>query len=381
MTADHPVARDRRGLFAGYPHDCLYQAVVEQAVDAVMVIDASLVVLFKNGSSDAPLGYAPGEWVRRCVLDFIHPDDVPAVTSAFRAALHNSHPCPALEHRFRHKDGSWRVFESIGQYCDSLPGGPGVVVFSREIAARRLESEVTQQRRMEAMELMTGAIVHDFNNLLILLSASTDALEDDPRSLTSTIVTMRAALERASTLTRQLMAFAKPRELVQPGTVNVNQAVADLRPVLDLLLGPNVELHLQTEATSPRVGVPHAAFDQILINLTTNARDAMPAGGELRIATSNVRAPAPPGHSGSGDVGVHTWLVLEVADSGMGMIEEVRSRIFEPFFTTKAKSRGTGLGLPIMLAIVRRAAGHVYVDSPPGRGTTFRIFLPIVDTR
>jgi two-component system, cell cycle sensor histidine kinase and response regulator CckA len=381
VTPDNPVVPDLQGQFASYPHTCLYQAVVEQAVDAVMVIDDTFTVLFKNGSSDAPLGYAPGEWVGRRVLDFIHPDDVPAVTSAFNAVRQNSHPCRALEHRFRHHDGSWRVFESIGQYCPALPGGAAVVVISREIATRRrLESEVARARRTEAMELMTGAIVHDFSNLLIVLTACTDALEDEPRKLTSTLITMRAALERASTLTRQLLVFAKPAEVVQPGSVNVNQAVTDLRPVLRLLLGPTVELQMSTTAKEASVGVAHAAFDQIVINLATNARDAMPAGGELSISTSNVRAPAPAlaARPGPGDTGVHTWLVLEVADTGMGMIGEIRARIFEPFFTTKVKSRGTGLGLPTILAIVRRAAGHVYVESTPGRGSTFRVFLPVV---
>ena len=379
MTSSDPSARVR-GLLTRCDHPCQYQAVVERSVDLVLILDSSGAVLFVNGAADALLGYAPDELVGRRVLDFVHPDDGSAVTTALRAAWRSPQAAPRLEHRFQHRDGGWRPFESIGRYCADLPGGAGILVSSREITDRqRLESKVTQERRAEAIGLMAGAVVHDFNNLLIVLNSCADALEDEPRKLPATLVTMRTALERASTQTRQLLSFGRPPETPQRGTVDINRAIAELRPIVDLLLGPTVALRIDANAVESRVGLAHGAFDQILINLVTNARDAMPAGGELRVATSNTRAPAPNGRLGLTEPGVHTWLVLEVADAGMGMIEDVRSRIFEPFFTTKPKSRGTGLGLPTILAIVRRAGGHIYVDSSPGHGSTFRILLPVVD--
>src|SRR5262245_27414121 len=188
MTTSDPSPRIR-DLLAACDHTCPYQAVVDRSVDLALLLDSSGAVLFANRAADGLLGYMPDELVGRQVLDFVHPDDAPAVNTALRAAWRSPHASPRLEHRFRHKDGGWRPFESIGRHYADLPSGAGILVSAREITDRqRLESKVTQERRAEAIGLMAGAVVHDFNNLLIVLNSCADALEDDLRKLPATIL-------------------------------------------------------------------------------------------------------------------------------------------------------------------------------------------------
>jgi two-component system, cell cycle sensor histidine kinase and response regulator CckA len=233
-------------------------------------------------------------------------------------------------------------------------------------AAPRTESAHTQ--KLEAVGLMAGSIAHDFNNLLFVVSAHAELLADNPSpDVRAHAAGMLDALDRATRLARQLVQFSKPPSADEAETIEVNFALDGLRGIVERLAGRAIRLHYTLDASVSRVGLSQSSLEQILINLVVNARDAMPAGGALRIATRDAYVEETGGHS----------LVIEVSDTGIGMTNEVKARIFEPFFTTKGPGRGTGLGLQTVAGIVRCAAGHIGVETVPGLGSTFRIALPL----
>ena len=242
---------------------------------------------------------------------------------------------------------------------------------------RALESQFQQSQKLETVGRLAGGVAHDFNNLLTIISsyaqvALAELLPEDP--LYGYIREIRAAGERAAALTRQLLAFSRKQVLV-PKVVDLNEITTDLSRMLQRILGEDIELHTEL---APDLGPVHAdpgQLGQVLLNLAVNARDAMPLGGELKIATANVELQ--PEHLGTHaglKAGPH--VLLSVADNGEGMSAETRARVFEPFFTTKETGQGTGLGLSMVYGIVRQSGGDITVDSELGHGTTFRVYLP-----
>ncbi|NUN48366.1 MAG: response regulator [Candidatus Brocadiae bacterium] len=234
---------------------------------------------------------------------------------------------------------------------------------------RKLEARMLQAQKMEALGRLAGGVAHDFNNLLtIVLGYADEAIRrlpaDDP--LQKNLTEIRGAGRRAADLTRQLLAFSR-HQPVQAALIDLNDVVSKTEAILRRVLGEDIRL-LVTAAPAPALILADAGqIDQVLVNLAVNARDAMPAGGMLRIGLSHVDAPD---QSPSGQV------VLTVQDTGCGMSPDVRARIFEPFFTTKPAGKGTGLGLMTVYGIVTQFAGTIQVDSAPGEGTTFRIAFP-----
>jgi two-component system, cell cycle sensor histidine kinase and response regulator CckA len=250
------------------------------------------------------------------------------------------------------------------------------------IALREREAQLKQAQRMEAVGRLAGGIAHDFNNLLTAISGYAELLlmrlpMGDPGRQDGEEI-LRAA-ERAATLTRQLLAFSR-RQVLQPRPVDLNTTVRGTERLLRRLIGEDVQIHLELAADLPAAVVDPGQIEQVLVNLAVNARDAMPGGGVLRIATGlrrlgassdDLRRELPTPHG--------TFVELLVEDSGMGMSEEVRERIFEPFFTTKEDGRGTGLGLSTVYGIVEQSGGTILVDSAPGMGTRFSVLLPTAE--
>ena len=338
-----------------------YQALVEQARDLITVIDEHGVILFKNRSTEDSLGYSPSELIGRNVFEFIHPDDLVPVRAAFAAAMRGEPGAP-VEHRFRYKDGSWRVFESVGCRRD-LPVGPIGIVNSHDITARKsLQAQFRRAQRLEVIARTTSDVAHNFRNLLTTLVASADRLlAGEPTPVVRESATQLAeAAQRAETWTHRLLLFARDEATSMTQVVSVNQVVIELTALFHQLLGTNAGLTLNLGASPSWVVIDQVLLEQILVNLVVNARDAMPSGGVVTIETSN-----------------HAELVaIEVRDTGVGMTEEISSRIFEPFFTTKVARKGSGLGLSTVAGIVRQAGGRVEVVTQYGRGTTFRVTLP-----
>lgn len=250
-------------------------------------------------------------------------------------------------------------------------------VEERTTALREREEQLFQSQKMEAVGRLAGGVAHDFNNLLTVILGSTDFLlsglprEGDERR---EVEAVRQAAERAAGLTRQLLAFSR-KQVMQPKVLDVNESVARMRGILERVLGEDIDLVWRLRPDLHPVKFDPGQIEQVVMNLAVNARDAMPRGGKLTIETSNVfldeqyveeHVDARPG----------PHVALAVSDTGAGMDLETRTRIFEPFYTTKRLGQGTGLGLSTVYGIVRQGGGNIWVYSEPGRGTTFKVYLP-----
>ncbi|MEO8681170.1 MAG: ATP-binding protein [Vicinamibacterales bacterium] len=250
----------------------------------------------------------------------------------------------------------------------------GVTTIARDLSERdRLETELRQAQKMEAVGRLATGIAHDFNNLItVLLGYSDELIENVPQDSEwqRPAQEIRRAAERASGLTQQLLSFSR-RQTAVPRTVELNQMVSNMEDLMRRLIGPEIKLDV---TLAPDLGPIHAdatQIGQVLMNLVVNARDAMPNGGALHIETANVELGAD-----NLEVIPGPHVMLSVRDSGLGMSAEVRKRLFEPFFTTKDTGQGTGLGLSMVQAIVRQSGGYVMVDSTPGEGSVFRVYFP-----
>jgi signal transduction histidine kinase len=244
-----------------------------------------------------------------------------------------------------------------------------------EEALRRTEAQLRQAQKMEAVGRLAGGIAHDFNNTLsVILSYSALLLEDlgSKNTLRSDVEEIRRAGERASVLTRQLLAFSR-QQVLQPRVLDVNDVLRGLEKMLRRVLGEDIDLDVRTHANLHPILADTGQIEQVMMNLVVNARDAMPQGGRLTIESSNVVV----GEDESAiDARPGDYVVVTVTDTGIGMDAETMRRIFEPFFTTKPVGKGTGLGLASVYGIVKQSGGFVTVQTKPGSGTTFRVYLP-----
>ena len=249
----------------------------------------------------------------------------------------------------------------------------------REMKQRHdLESQLVQSQKMEAIGRLAGGVAHDFNNLLTVILGYNEMLrehaKEDPIALDFTLEVLQAA-ERASALTNQLLAFSR-RQVAMPRVLDLNQVVQHIDKMLHRIIGEDVELQLKLAAGLSPVKADPSHIDQVIMNLAVNARDAMPNGGSLTIETADVQLTEEYAGSPLG-IAAGWYVMLAVSDTGTGMDELTKSRIFEPFFTTKEKGKGTGLGLSIVYGIVKQNGGEILVYSEPGRGTAFKIYLPV----
>ena len=269
----------------------------------------------------------------------------------------------------------------------NLTGGPvlapdGAIdcfeVFAEDITERRLlERQLFQSQKMEAIGRLAGGIAHDFNNLLGVIMGHTELLLEQaaPDSrLRRSIDAIQGAAERAGALTMQLLAFSR-KQIVDPKILDVNLSLRELEKLLRRVIGEDVELILRLQPELRSIRIDPGQFDQILMNLVVNGRDALPRGGKLILETRDVTLDDSyvAAHMGSA---AGQFVLLTVSDTGIGMDPETLSRIFEPFFTTKEKGKGTGLGLSTVYGIVKQAGGYIMAYSEPGRGSTFKVYFP-----
>jgi len=362
-----------------------FRALIENASDIITILDERGIVRYGSPATGRELGWRREELVGRHVLKLVHPGDRPRVRRALVAVMQVPGAITSVEFRFRHSDGSWRTLEALGTNLLRDEAVGGVVVNSRDITDRRtVEEALTESRqqllqaqKMEAVGRLAGGVAHDFNNVLTIIKSVTqmllmDAGEESP--IGDDLREIEAAANRGASLTRQLLAFSR-KQVLQPIVLDLNGVVREMDRMLRRLIGEDVDLstHLDTSLRPTRADP--GQMEQILVNLVVNARDAMPEGGEIRIETRNLRAPAP-GHSLPGFVRRGEYVLLTVRDTGTGMDEETRERIWEPFFTTKEQGKGTGIGLSTVYGIIEQTGGHIWVESEPGRGSAFHVLLP-----
>lgn len=246
-----------------------------------------------------------------------------------------------------------------------------------EAARARLELQLRQSQKMEAVGRLAGGVAHDFNNILTVILGNTNLLSDDPTLTPETRETAQQIAEaagRAADLTRQLLMFSR-RQMVEMRVLNLNEIIKRMQPILEPLTRDRVTLKLQLQDELPSVSADANMMEQVVLNLALNARDAMPGGGCVTICTRGENIPSAPTLSES-DRPPGSYVVLEVEDTGHGMDEETKAHLFEPFFTTKSVGQGTGLGLASVYGIIQQHLGWIDVDSEPGKGSRFSVYLP-----
>ena len=382
------MAGELQGLYAKIRRrEARFRALIEKTSDLILVANRAGELIYASPSSLGVLGYSPAILVGRRLREYAHPEDVPVIDELFGGETLLPGETRRFEWRFRHQDDSFRIVEGVASNLLEDEAVRGVVVNARDVTERRQgeqmlrerEDQLRQAQKMEAIGQLAGGVAHDFNNLLTAINGYADLLMSTVNkrdSAHSWLKEIRDAGERATDLTRQLLAFSR-RQVLQPQVVDLNGIVRDTERLLRRVIGEDVELACNLDPDAGAVKADPNQLHQLLMNLAVNARDAMPAGGKLTIATANVLDTAP--LEPNGEEARAGYVELMVSDTGHGMDEATRQRIFEPFFTTKERGKGTGLGLSIVYGIVRQSGGHITIDTEPGRGATFRITLPRVE--
>jgi two-component system, cell cycle sensor histidine kinase and response regulator CckA len=345
------------------------RAIVDASLDMILLLDAEGTIAFESPAVTRVLGFGPETMRGTKLLEWVHPDDFDAVREVFERLLTDPAGTVTTTFRQRHHDGSWHRVETTARNLLTLPGVQGILAMARDVTEREdLETRLRETQKLEGIGRLAGGIAHDFNNLLTAILGYAEELlvELPPGRAHDDVEQIVAAGQRAKGLTGQMLAFAR-RTMVQPRVFDVGHRVRESLRMLERMLGEDVVLRVQAAADLPHVRMDPAQFDQIVLNLAVNARDAMPDGGRLDVRLAR-RVTART--EGAGDV------ELVVRDSGVGMPSDVVARVFEPFFTTKELGHGTGMGLATVYGIVQQAGGTIAVESVPGHGTTFRVSLP-----
>jgi PAS domain S-box-containing protein len=358
-------------------------SIIDSSEDAIIGKNLDGTVTAWNRGAERIYGYAPDEVIGRNISLLTpkdRPDEIPQILERIRRGEH-------LEHydtvRIT-KDGR-RLDVSISISPIREPGGQivGASAIARDVTAqKRAEEHLRQGQKMEAVGRLAGGLAHDFNNILGIITACTELLRTqsgsggDPSEYTGNI---RKAVERGASLTRQLLAFTR-KSTIQLQLIDANARLKDVTKLIRPLMGDDVEIIINARCSSAIIEIDPGQFDQVVLNLAVNSRDAMPKGGKFILETALVDLDANFAEQ-HGPMKAGSYLLLAVSDTGTGMDSATVSRIFEPFFTTKEIGKGTGLGLATVYAIVQQGGGYVWVYSEPGSGTTFKIYWPSAENK
>jgi len=374
------ISEQRRAEQALRDSEEKYRELVENATYGIYRSDWKGNLLDVNPALVAMLGYSSKSELMTRNLDsdiYENPADRVSILSMFETRGR----VDSAEANWKRKDGRTISVQISG---GQVRGKDGQVshfeVIVEDITKRRsLEEQLRQAQKMEAVGLLAGGISHDFNNHLSVILGNADLLLEKTQAgkLQHYAEEIKKATLRAAQLTRQLLAFSR-KQVLYPALLDLNAVVNDIAKILRRIIGEDVQIVIEGETNLASVQADHGQVEQILMNLATNARDAMPNGGKFTVRTENAEL-------GPADVARYPYVRpgryvrLSVSDTGAGMSGEVRSRAFEPFFTTKPQGRGTGLGLATVYGIVKQSGGYVWISSALGAGSTFDIYLPRVD--
>ena len=356
------------------------QAVISSTPLAIWAVDLEGKVTFWNPSAERIFGWSEAEVIQQPLP--VIPADQQDVFQHWLERFRQGESLAGVERKRRRKDGSLiDVVIWTAPLRDAAGGIRGTIAIDSDVTEhKRLEEQFRQSQKLEAIGRLAGGVAHDFNNLLTVIMGYVEMLIDetqDSPDLRDYSLEIQYAATRAGALTAQLLAFSR-RQVAQPRILDLNEVVTHSMKMLRRMIGEDIEIATHLDPSLGRVRADPSHVDQMIMNLVVNARDAMSTGGQLTIDTANVAL-------GEDYVGRHIgvkagqYSMLAISDNGAGMDAETRSRLFEPFFTTKEGGKGTGLGLSIVYGIVKQNNGEIMVYSEPGRGTTFKIYLPVAE--
>src|SRR5436190_34345 len=369
------------------PRDDYFAIIARATNDAVRDWDVKSGALCWPQGLDSLLGYDKSS--TECSIAFwqknIHPGDRARIGLSIRDALASSSDCWSGEYRFRRTDGTYINVLERALILRAANGAAERLIGSlMDVTARKqLQDQLCRSQKMEAFGQLAGGVAHDFNNFLTTILGYGDLLLHERQikgTLADHVTEIRAAAGRASALTQQLLAFSR-RQPLEPRLLEVNKLIANLERSLLRLIGENISVvcHLHHEKEGAHIKADPSQITQIILNLAVNARDAMPKGGQLTLETAIVdltkemESPFLCGDFVSGH-----YVLIKIADNGIGMSEEVKAHLFEPFFTTKTDQDRSGLGLATCYCIVRQCGGHLRVECDLGKGTVLQLYLPRV---
>ncbi len=365
----------KRAEEARRENEARLRVLIEQLPAVLWTVDADLRITSMLGAGLTRLGLTQNQLVGTSLSEYFESADrsFPPVAAHYRAISGEPRTFP-----LEWKDGSYAC------HVEPLRGATGeingAICMALDVTDRKqLEEQFRQAQKMEAVGRLAGGVAHDFNNLLMVIQGYADLLAERlpaGDSLRRNAEQIQTAAQRASALTRQLLAFSR-KQIMEPKVLSVHTIVAEMEKMLRRLIGEDIDLVTSTVPELWLVKADRGQIEQVVMNLAVNARDAMPTGGRLTIETANVELDASTSHP-TVALAPGKYVVLSVTDNGCGMDEKTQSHIFEPFFTTKEKGKGTGLGLATVYGVVKQSGGYIWVYSEPGQGTTFKIYLPII---
>lgn len=361
-----------------------FRKAFETAPHGMALVSPEGTWLMANQALCGLIGYSETELQRTDFQTITHPDDLEEDQSYVRQVLGGTISSYQMEKRYIHKNGqAVPVLLSVSLVRDSQGHPLYFVSQVLDLTARReVEAKLLQSQKMEAVGQLTGGVAHDFNNLLTVILGNIRLLErqmaDGDAVVLKQLGSASTAARRAADLTKRLLAFSRKGSL-EPSLVEVAPLVTDTLDLLNRTLGETIEIETALAEGLAPVMVDANQLENALLNLATNARDAMRQGGTLKVSLNSYVANERRGPVGSGAL-VGEYVILSVSDSGCGIPPEHLERIYEPFFTTKDVGEGTGLGLSMVFGFVQQSGGHITVDSKVGRGTTFKLYLPVAST-
>jgi len=353
--------------------DAGYRMLFEASPLPTWVYDAeTLQFLAVNDAAVRHYGWSREEFLQMRITQIRPAADVDSLLQGIKGGSVGSHRRETWRHRLR--DGTVIDVEiSAGRI--TFEDRAAALVVARDVTERRqMQERLAEAEKMEAVGRLAGGVAHDFNNLLTVISGYAAILREDP-SAKLPLDEIEHAAEQAASLTRQLLEFSR-RQVLRPRAVDVNEIVEGMRPMLERIIGDDVQVDVRLAERVPAVEADRAQIERVVLNLAANARDAMPGGGRLTIETAETVL-EDDYVATHGDVTPGPHVLLAISDTGVGMSEEVRRRLFEPFFTTKAGGGGTGLGLATVFGVVKQSGGSIFVYSEEHHGTTFKVYLPV----
>ncbi|HUQ87086.1 MAG TPA: PAS domain S-box protein [Vicinamibacterales bacterium] len=378
------VARDiterRRSEEALRTAEAKYRALVEQSLMGVYIMQNNRLVYVNPKAADL-LGYTQQEMIDSASpYNFVHEQDRPLVVDQLGRLDPALMPSVQLAVRGVRKDGEVIQVEAFCSVTD-FGNERAILTTVHDISDRvKLEDQLRQAQKMEAVGRLAGGIAHDFNNLLTAIRGNAELMshrvKHDPPMAAEVDEILHAA-DRAASLTRQLLAFSR-KQVLQPVALDLNEIVSSVSRMARRLIGTDVQLRLDLARSIAQVLADPAQVEQVLLNLIVNARDAMPSGGHITVLTQNVRLESGSPEIVQAGIAPGAFVMLSVTDDGIGMDKATQARIFEPFFTTKETGRGTGLGLSTVYGIIRQTGGAITVVSERGKGAIFKVYLPAV---